>query len=198
MFTNTDGIYLTSGYLNNEDVSSTIFNSLSYPKGILGKIFALDDVTALKFSKTATGTLYAGMYQVVNFLSTSSASNIRGGAMTWNSRANFVVTPDATAVTEGDFAGVGLMVNTKGNYGIIQVAGKASCKFRATVTSNQVSDLILQLTTTNTFDAIADATGSYISGGTKGLKNIVGVALEAPADAGVKLVSLWGRNLNFG
>ncbi len=192
------GAYFQSGTLNNEDVSSTIFNDLGFPKGQLGKIISLNDVLAAKLSLAATGTLYAGLYQFVQFKTTSTNSHIRGGALIWNDRANFIVTPDATAITEGDFAGVGLMVNTKGNYGWIQIAGKASVKFRATVTSNLVSDLILQLTTTQTFDAIADATGSYISGGTKGLKNIVGVALEAPADAGVKLISLRLLNPNFG
>lgn len=194
----SEGAYLTSGFLNNEDVSSTTFNDLGFPKGQLGKIIALNDAAALRLSYTTLGTLYAGLYQFVNFLSTSSAANLRGGAVIWQSRANFVVTPDATAITEGDMAGVGLMVNTKGNYGWIQIAGKASVAYRATVTSTNVSDLVLQLTTTNTFDAIADATGSYISGGTKGLKSIAGVALEAPANAGVKLISLNLRNPNIG
>ena len=118
--------------------------------------------------------------------------------MFWSDRANFIVTPDATAITEGDFAGIGLLANTKGNFGVIQIAGNASVKFRASVTDKTNSNLILQLTTTNTFDEIADGTGSYISGGTKGLKNIVGIALEAPTDAGVNLISLRLNNVNIG
>lgn len=198
MQTNVDGIYLTSGYLNNEDVSSTIFNSLSYPKGILGKRFVYDDVTALKFSKTSVGTCYAGIYQVVRFLSTSTAANIRGGALCWNDRANFIVTPDQTATTEDDFAGVGLMVNTKGNYGIMQVAGKCSIKYRASVTGATLGNLVFQLTTTNTFDAYDDTAGTLVAGGVKGIKNVVGVAIALPVNDTVVVASIWDRNPNFG
>jgi hypothetical protein len=186
-----------SGTLNNEDVSSTSFNDLGFPKGQLGKIITLNDTIAAKLSYS-TNTLYAGLYQFVQFLSSSTAANIRGGAVCWNNRASFIVTPDATAITEGDLAGVGLMINTKGNYGWIQIGGKATVKYRATVTDKTNSNLVIQLTTTNTFDAIADATGSYISGGALGLKNVVGVALETPADAGLKLISLRLNSPNIG
>jgi|ERR1700738_784757 len=192
-----NGAYLVSGTLNNEDVASATFNSLAYPTGQLGKLITLSDAMAARFSYS-TNTLFAGVYQCVQFLSTSTAANLRGGAVFWQSRASFIVTPDATAVTEADFAGVGLMVNTKGNFGWIQVAGKAGCLYRATVTDKNVSNLVLQLTTTNTFDAIADATGTYVSGGVKGIKNIVGQAITIPADGAIATVAIWPRNLNFG
>jgi hypothetical protein len=76
------------------------------------------------------------------------------------------------------------------------VAGKASVLFRASVTDKTNGNIVLQLTTTNTFDAIAAGTGSYISGGVKGLLNIVGTCLEAPTDGGVNLISLRMNNLN--
>lgn len=198
MYTNIDNsVQLNSGYLNNEDVTSAIFNSLAYPKGMLGKIVAITRERAAQLSYPTTGTLYEGLYQCVRFLSSSTASNIRGGALCWSDRANFVVTPDQLATTEEDFAGVGLMANTKGNYGWIQVAGQCSIKYRASVTDATLGNLVLQLTTTNTFDAIADATGTYISGGVKGLKNIVGVANVLPVNDSVVRASIWPRNLNF-
>lgn len=199
MFNRDDSLFLTSGFLNVEDTSAQGgYSGLAGVPGDLGHVAAYNRTFALQLSKTSVGTCYAGWYQKVQFLSSSSASNIRGGALFWSDRANFIVTPDATSAIEGDFAGIGLMVNTKGNFGVIQVAGKASVKFRATVTDKTNGNLILQLTTTNTFDAIAESTGTYISGGVKGLKNIVGTALEAPTDAGVNLISLRALNYNFG
>lgn len=198
MFNQDNGLTLVSGFLNAEDVAyAGGFQGLAGAPGELGQMVSIGDALALKLSKTSTGTLYGGIYQKVRFLATSTAANLRGGAVCWQDRANFVVTPDQTAITEADFAGIGLMVNTKGNYGFIQVAGKATIAYRASVTSTNVSDLVLQLTTTNTFDAIADATGSYISGGVKGLKNIHGIAIEAPANSGLKLASIWPGNLNI-
>ncbi len=198
MFNQDNGFTLVSGYFNTEDnASAGGYSGLAGAPGELGQMVAIGDALALKMSKTTVGTLYGGIYQKVLFKSGSSASNARGGALRWSNRATFEVTPDQTAITEGDFAGIGLMVNTKGNYGIMQVAGKCSVLFRASVTDKTNSNIVLQLTTTNTFDAIADATGTYISGGVKGLKNIVGVALEAPTDGGVNLVDIWPRNLNI-
>lgn len=190
-----DGLFLLGGYLNTEDVSAADFASLTYPKGQLGKTFYLNDTLAAKYSGSL-GTCFGGWYQVVQFVAGSTAANVRGGAVRWSDRTNFVVTPDQTAITEQDFAGIGLMVNTKGNYGIIQAAGKCSILYRATVTDTTSGDLVLQLTTTNTFDALADATGTYVSGGVKGIKNVVGVALEAPANGAVKLASIWPRNFH--
>lgn len=193
------GLYLVSGYLNNEDIASAAFNDLAYPRGQLGRLVSYNDAMAYKLSAApSTTTLYHGLYQVVNFKSGSTASNAKGQAVFWNDRANFIVTPDAAAATEADFAGIALNAVTKGNYGVIQVAGKCTVLYRASVTDTTAQDLILQLTTTATFDAIADATGTYISGGVKGIKNIVGVALEAPANGALKLASIWPRNLNFG
>jgi hypothetical protein len=193
-----DSLFLSTGFLNAEDtLAQGGFAGLAGVPGDLGVIAKVNRVFALALSKTATGTCYAGLYQKVQFLTGSTASNIRGGALFWSDRANFIVTPDATSALEGDFAGIGLMVNTKGYFGVIQVAGKASVKFRATVTDKTNGNLIEQLTTTNTFDAIAESTGTYISGGVKGLKNFVGTALEAPTDAGVNLISLRPLNLNF-
>jgi len=55
----------------------------------------------------------------------------------------------------------------------------------------------MPVTTTATADAIADATGTYISGGVKGLKNIIGTAYDTPTDGGFKRVFL-RLPFNFG
>ena len=193
-----DSLFLSSGYLNAEDtVAQGGIAGLGGVPGRLGVIAKYNREFALNLSKTATGTCYAGLYQLVQFKSSSTAAPARGSAYFWSDRANFIVTPDGSVASEGDFAGVGLMANTKGSFGVIQVAGKASVLFRATVTSKVNGQVVIQLTTTNTFDCIAEATGSYISGGTLGLKNIVGTALEAPTDGGINLISLRPINLNI-
>jgi hypothetical protein len=195
---NHNSAYLISGYLNNEDITSAIFNGLSYPKGKLGQLISLNNVDAARMSYATTGTLYAGIYQLVLFKSGSSAANIRGGALCWQDRSTFTVTPDQTAPTEEDFAGVGLMVNTKGNYGWMQVAGDCSIKYRASVTGATLGNLVFQLTTTNTFDAYDDTAGTLVAGGVKGIKNVVGVANVLPVNDTVVRASIWARNLNFG
>jgi hypothetical protein len=90
---------------------------------------------------------------------------------------------------------VTLNAPTKGNFGIIQVGGIASVLFRASVTDKTAGNLVLQLTTTATADAIAESTGTYISGGVKGLKNIIGTAYEAPGDGAISRV--WLKNLGL-
>jgi hypothetical protein len=192
-----DSLFLASGFLNAEDtVAQGGIAGLGGVPGRLGIIAKYNREMALALSKTATGTCFAGLYQLVQFKSTSTAAPARGSAYFWSDRANFIVTPDGSVASEADFAGIGLMANTKGSFGVIQVAGKASALFRGTVTSKVNGNLVLQLTTTNTFDAIAEATGTYISGGTLGLKNIVGACLEAPTDGGVNLINLRINNLN--
>ena len=191
-------LFLSSGFLNAEDtLAQGGFAGLAGVPGDLGNIARIGRERALNLSKLATGTCYAGLYQKVQFKSSSTAAPAKGGALFWYDRANFIVTPDGSVASEADFAGVGLMANTKGYFGVIQIAGKASALFRASVTAKTQGCLVVQLTTTNTFDSIAEATGSYISGGTLGIKNIVGASLEAPQDSGVNLISLRPINLNI-
>jgi hypothetical protein len=201
MYPGTGGsFYLASGYLNNEDISATLLASQAYPKGQLGKIVGYNDDLAAKLSKT--NTCYNGLYQLVLSKSGSTASPARGLPAFWTTRSTFEVSPDASATLEGDFAGVYLNAPTKGQYTIIQVAGKATAQMRATVTSTAIGALVYQLSGTSTFDAWTDAIAAAQAGAgaaaVLGVKNVVGIAIEAPANGGLKLVSLWGRNLNIG
>jgi len=193
---------VSTGFLNtvNDPVPG---NSIASPtgaldySGLVGQEFELTAEQAAALSKTTIGTLYAGRYKYVKCAAGSTAANARGQVVVWSDVNNYVVTPDVAATTAGLPAGVTLNVVTKGNYGFIQVQGKATVLYRASVTDKTLGNLIVQLTTTNTFDAIADATGTYISGGVKGLKNIRGVAIELPTDGGLKLASIWPANLNI-
>lgn len=166
-------------------------------EGQLGVIVGYDRDQISRAYDSSVGTLYGGLYQYVKFKAGTTASNARGQIIFWDDFDDYVVTPDAAATTEAFIAGITLNAVTKGNYGWIQVAGVVGVKFRATVTSNNIGDVVFQLTTTFTADAIADATGTFIGGGAKGLKNLLGVAVEAPADAGIKLVQLRYLGLNL-
>ncbi len=195
MYDRINSLFLTSGYLNNEDTAFQGGESgLAGVPGQLGQIFSATFAQALSLSKTSVGTLYGGLYQVVKFKSTSTTAPARGGLCFWEAGgATYTVTPDTSALLETNLAGVYVNAPTKGNYGIIQVGGLCSALFRASVTDKTAGNIALQLTTTNTLDAIADATGTYISGGVKGLKNIVGSCYAAPTDGGITTV--WIKNI---
>lgn len=168
----------------------------SYP-GQVGGILTLDAKTALKLSDTVNvGTLYAGLYQYVKFKADSTASNARGQVVFWSDFDNFEVTPDAAAAMNGKVAGITLNAVTKGQYGWIQVAGKASVKF-GTVTKATPADgdlVVLTATPANTADAPEEATSVTSAV----LKRAMGIALEAPVTDAVKLVLLRYLSLNIG
>lgn len=199
MFDRINSLFLVSGYLNNEDNASQGGEAgLAGVPGQLGQVYTATFAQALALSKTSVGTLYGGLYQVVKFKSTSTTAPARGGLCFWEAPGTtYTVTPDTTALLETNIAGVYVNAPTKGNFGIIQVGGLASVLFRSTVTDKTAGNIVLQLTTTNTADAIADATGTYISGGVKGIKNVIGSAYAAPADAGITTVLLKGLPLNL-
>ena len=169
--------------------------------GLVGKRIWLDNQQALALSDTTIGTLYAGIYQYVLFSSASTATNARGQIAFWllgASQANsvktddgqYIVTPDGSAtIGDGLWSGITLNTVTKGNYGWVQLAGLASIKFRAAVTSAVAGNLAVVTTTSNLADGIADAT-AITAGGAAGAKNILGVCLEAPANSTISKVYL--------
>jgi hypothetical protein len=156
--------------------------------GQLGDILYLTAANAAVLSDSAIGTLYEGYYQYVRFLSTSSASNARGQVVLWSDYENYVVTPDVTAALTGKIAGITLNTVTKGNYGWIQISGKATCLCKASVTDTTAGDIaIVSQTPTNDVDGIADATAFATA---LLMKSLLGVFIEAPANGALKLVQL--------
>lgn len=160
----------------------------SYAGQVGGKLF-LGSVSALALSDTAIGTLYGGVYQYVKTIAASTAAPTRGNLCFWSDRENFVVTPDVTATTISWVAGVYINALTKGQYGFIQIAGKASVKFAAAVTkvTPAIGDLVLvDATPTFAADVILDATAltSPLA------KTIIGVAIVAPVQGTITTVSL--------
>lgn len=164
--------------------------------GQMGGKLTLNSKEALALSDTVNiGTLYGGVYQYVQFLAGTTAAPARGTVCYWSDRENYVVTPDVTAVNQGKVAGIYIGAPTKGNYGFIQIAGKATVKFKASLTKVAADgDLVLQDTTpTNTGNVILDATALL----SQVLKTRLGIALEAPTDGGLKLVALDFNGYNY-
>jgi hypothetical protein len=196
MFRTDLAVWLPTGYLNasNDPEPGALVADPVSPRwrGILGKAFAVEKDEALARSLTTTGTLRGGCYQYVKAVTALA----RGQIVTWSDFANFVVTSTNTAPLEGRIAGIALNTVAAGNYTFIQTWGLASVLYRATVTSKVDGNVVIQLTTTNTADAIADATGTYVSGGVLGIKNVIGQAAELPVDGGVNLVFLRCMALN--
>jgi hypothetical protein len=121
---------------------------------------------------------------IVQAAGTSTTAPARGGLCRFSTFAvgSYIVSPDFAATDEGKPMGVYCSTPTKGNYCVIQVGGLARPLYRASITSKIDGNLAIQLTTTNTLDAIADATGTYVSGGVKGIKNVFGVVEGTPTD----------------
>jgi hypothetical protein len=200
MFRTDIATWVTTGFINtvNDVQPGALVADPVAPRfqGVLGKIFAVENAQAAQLSYTTTGTLRGGLYQYVKVK--AAVTLVRGQIVFWDDLSLYQITNVASAtLNEGQIAGVCLNVISASQYGFIQIGGLASVLFRASVTDKTIGNLVLQLTTTNTADAIADATGTYISGGVKGLKNIIGTAAEAPTDAGVNLVNLKGITLNL-
>jgi hypothetical protein len=196
---------VSSGALNNTG-DPGIGQPLTSPSGSivipydgqLGQKYAVNGLTAgspaeaLRLSNTVIGTLYGGIYQYVQFLSTSSGANIRGGVVFWSDIPNFIVTPDVTLSTQGLIAGISLAVDVKGNYGYIQVSGLATVLFKSSITKTTpaIGDLVVVDqgggTPTARGDVLADATGitSPI------LKSVIGVAYDLPVGGAASRVLL--------
>ncbi len=156
--------------------------------GQVGGKLTLSAKEAKQLSDPNTGTLFGGVYMYVQFLLTSTAVSQRGQILFWSDRDNYVVTPDVTAASAAKMAGVCCNIVGKGNYGFIQIGGKAGVKFRAALTKVAVDgDLVVLDGTPGVFgDVLADATtlASPIA------KLVIGIADGAPANNTLSPVAL--------
>lgn len=200
MFIDTAKVDLSNlNDVNDAEVGSSIASAVQ-PRfgGMLGKIIALTHTQAALLSNSTIGTLYGGWYQYVK----AATALARGDIVAWDVNANNGLTDYETTHTitlghEGFLSGFALNTITINQYGWVQILGLATAKCAASVTDTTVGSIAVQLTTTATCDAIADATGSYIGGGAKGLKQIVGTWYEAPANGALKKLVMKGFPLNL-
>lgn len=127
-------------------------------QNIPGDRFLFGPMDALAYSNNAVGNLYTGTYGYVLTRNNSSSAPTRGHACFWDLTAisanasnnnttsgNYIGSPQTDAlyqVTSDEAANIGValmagvFINapTAGNYWFIQEAGKASVKFRTTLT----------------------------------------------------------------
>lgn len=191
---------VTTGYLNQSgrtgdpapgvlvstsQISGSIVQSYA---GQLGGILFISPATATTLSDTTVSSLFSGAYRYVQFLLTSTASNLRGQIVFWNSIDNCIVTPDAIAANRSTMAGITLNSTTKGNYDFIQIAGKANVKFGTITKTTPVAGdaVFVNNTPSNLADVIADATALTAPQ----LVDWLGVALVNPSSNTVSLVLL--------
>lgn len=161
----------------------------------LGKRITLQDIGALAYSLTTTGTLYGGVYQLVQVDTGATAANIgqgkaafllntaTGGA-TGSGGQGYVVTDEANTVALTHLCGVFLNAITPGNYGFIQVHGKYTVQYRATVTATTAGgDVIVAGLGTGVFDVPAAGSVTHIL-----LAQSIGNAISTPANGALGTV----------
>lgn len=201
-----------STFLNGTNVATlgevnALLSGINYgSQGDIGKrfFFAESEAIASTFTATAnlaSGTLlYGGGYQLVQVSASATAANVAQGLAcflldgTSNAGASgYVVTDEAHAVALTHLIGVFLNSITPGNYGFIQVFGKATVKYRATVTATTAgSTVIVTGAGDGTFDAPTQSgSPTFIQMG-----QIIGTAIQAPASGAYKTVQM--KNQFFG
>ena len=78
------------------------------------------------FTYTANGTLYGGMYQMVQVSASATAANVAVGKVAYildGSQGSYIVTDEAHATSTAMIAGIFLNTITPGNFGFIFVGG---------------------------------------------------------------------------
>jgi hypothetical protein len=183
---------LTAKYLNDVNDAAQGGQVVSVPSGaptaavsatMIGDRIVLDDITALALSDTTVGTLYGGIYEYVQFKTTTRAAAV-GGIAFWTAASliatqSYVVNGDAQPSTTVPtyIAGIFINVLTANYYGWIQIAGLATVLFdsaslTAIAAGNWVSAKV-SATLASTADVGAAA-------GVVTLAGMIGVAVGAP------------------
>lgn len=187
---------VTSGFLNTVNDPSPGVPLVS-PSGMIVQPYGgqvggdtyMSAADALKLSDvTNTGTLFEGIYKYVQFLSTSTAAPARGQILFWSNRASYIVTPDATAANIGKVAGICLNAVSKGNWGFIQIAGRASVLFKTGLTGTGADgvSVTVDVTPTNAADVPLQTAAMIASTA----KAYIGIAEGIPLSATIGQVSL--------
>lgn len=178
--------------------SSTGTGAQPYP-GQLGAFMELTEVQALAMSTTpSTLTLHGGIYQYVQFLSTSTSAAAVGQVAFWSTRASYIVSADTGPTLLGFVAGYFINILTKGNYGWIQIAGTANIKFKSSLTAATpaIGDLVIVDQSATTSGAAADDPTQATGLTSTTMKSIIGVSQIAPVASAISLVQLWPRFWN--
>jgi hypothetical protein len=183
-------IRVSTGLLNtvNESVIANQEGITGVSKfgGQLGKMLAVSQEQIGLMSSSAIGTLYAGVYQYVQF-NTGDTVPVRGQAAYWlagSTVGSFIVSTDSSGnfSTAPTAAGVFISVPTAGNYCFIQVAGIATVKYKNGLTVGASTGQAVISLADGTFDTIT-AMGSVV-------QNFAGWAWTLPVSNSTALLQL--------
>ena len=160
----------------------------------IGDRIVLDDITALALSDTAVGTLYGGIYEYVQYKTTTRAAAV-GGIAFWTA-ANLVIT--GAYIVNGDaqpsttvptlIAGIFINVLTANYYGWIQIAGVASVLFDSGALTAIAAGNTVSAKVSATLASTADVGATGASTAT--LAAMIGVAIAAPVSNTVSTVMI--------
>ncbi len=202
---------ITRQYINDGTGLSVVGGAIaSVPSGVQASqgiqdvpgdriVFGMVDAAAL--SDTSIATLYGGLYQYVQTLSTSTATPTRGRAVFWYNTGdlnNYRVTADEV---EGMWAGFPITATiTKGYSWYIQLAGLITMHFKASITGTPTVGRGVFLLMTGagadvgTVNQLVGASTAVTTGGAENvgidtlIHNYMGVAYELPVNDSNKLV----------
>lgn len=186
-------IRVSTGLLNtvNDDVIANQAGITGVSKfgGQLGKTLWVSSEQIGQMFDSTVGTLYAGAYQYV--LVAAGQTIAAGDLLYWDEGAadtTFTVTKavDTTTKNYASVAGFALNAISAGNYGFIQIAGKATGRYVASITgTKQVgAQVMASVATAGRVDVIDAA----ITGLTQ--QNFLGWALALPADGALGTIQL--------
>lgn len=186
-------------YLNNQNDTTSEAQTDVYGLGFRyggglngGDYIRVTDTEAASLQLSTVGNLFRGVYRRVKV---NGGTFKRGQLLFWDFSST---TPTVTNVEPTGVSLIaGVFINadaglTAGNWAWIQTEGVATCLFRATITkSGAIGDEIYAAAQgagadNATVDNLADATTLT----SVQLRHQVGVAIEAPANAGLKKVLL--------
>lgn len=206
-------VRLTTGFIDN--INDTVIGgkpafgnstTLSMVAGQLGQGFWLDD-TIVQWNAAVPG--YGGHFRYV-LLSASAGAVVRGQMVYWdaitapNTAGNMQVTTSEAGSTDLAMQAAGIVLNpawSVGRYSVIQDAGICYVKFRAILTAAGALGSRVFLSAaggadvglSDVIDAVGNTTFADVS---KMMGRFVGIAQEAPTNAGLKRVNLMlARNI---
>lgn len=160
----------------------------------LGKRIILTEfgATLVPYLASANGTLYGGVYQLVQLsASATSAKAVVGMAAyllaTSTNAQGYVVTDESHAAALTHICGVFLNTITPGNYGFIQVHGKVNVQYRASVTATTAGGAIIPTGDgSGTFDCPTQSGNpTYLT-----VNQIIGNALVNPANGALTAIQM--------
>jgi hypothetical protein len=157
--------------------------------GQLGKTLWVSSEQIAQMYSSTIGTLYAGAYQYVKLAAGQTIAV--GDLLYWDQSAAdtaFTVTKavDTTTKNYASVAGFALNVITAGYYGFIQIAGKATGRYVASITGTKQAgaQVMASVVTAGRLDVIDAA----ITGLTQ--QNFLGWAEALPADGALGTIQL--------